>query len=35
MKFTQGSVISLEYTINEYIYNVQRQKHKNNPRVLT
>jgi hypothetical protein len=28
-------VISSEYTINEYIYNVPRQKLKDTPRVLT
>jgi len=28
-------VISSEYTVNEYIHNVPRQKLKNNPRVLT
>jgi len=28
MKFIQGNVISLEYTINDFINNVPRQKHK-------
>ena len=35
IKFTQGNVISSEYTINEYVCNVPRQKLKNNPRVPT
>jgi hypothetical protein len=28
MKFTQGNVISSEYTISEYIHNVPRQNSK-------
>jgi len=35
MKFIQGNVISSEYTINEFVHNVPRQKLKNNTRVLT
>ena len=31
MKFIQRNVISVEYTINEYIHNVLRKKLKNNP----
>ena len=33
IKFIQGNVISLEYTINKCIHNVPRQKLKNNPSV--
>jgi len=33
--FIQRNVISSEYTINEYVRNVIRQKLKNNPQVLT
>jgi len=28
MKFTQGNMISSEYTIKEYVYNVPRQRLK-------
>jgi hypothetical protein len=31
MKFIQRNVVSSEYTINEYVHNVLRQKLKNNP----
>ena len=34
IKFIQGNMISSEYTVNEYVHNVPRQKLTNNSRVF-